>query len=182
MNALHALHSLLPGVAAVLAATRACAIDPAVPPPPAVPVPTLRLAPSMATNGSPSAITSGIPAGASRPFIPPAVRLNNPNREALDGPGLVRPGSRPRDDASAPATAPPALLRPSRAELSWRSVADALNPLAPIPPELRRVRYVHEMTRPVDHAYPRSLRDPLTPGIPRAFQDPITHEASLRLW
>ena len=180
MNALHALHALLPGVAAVLAATHACAFDPASPPPPPAPVPTLRLAPSVATNGSPAAITSGIPAGASRPFIPPAVRLNNPNREALDGPGLARPGTRQRDDASA--TASRALLRPSRAELSWRSVADTLNPLAPIPPEMRRVRYVHEMTRPVDHAYPRSLRDPLTPAIPRAFQDPITHEASLRLW
>lgn len=177
---MNALNLLLPGVAAVLAATHASAVDPGAPPPPAELVPTVRLAPSVATNGSPAAITSGIPAGASRPFMPPVIRLNNPNREALDGPSLVRPGSRPREEASASAS--PALLRPSRAELSWRSVADALNPLAPIPPEMRRVRYVHEMTRPVDHAYPRSLRDPLTPAIPRAFQDPITHEASLRLW
>lgn len=177
---MNALHLLLPGVAAVLTTAYGSTNDAAAPPRQAEPVPTLRLVPPLPPNGPQAAITSGIPAGASRPFVPPVIRLNNPNRETLDAPGIARPGTRPRDDASA--TPPPALLRPSRAELSWRSVADALNPLAPIPPEMRRVRYVHEMTRPVDHAYPRSLRDPLTPGIPRAFQDPITHEASLRLW
>lgn len=172
MNAL--LHPL-PGVAAVLAAALASASEPAGESSRARPVPSLQLALPRPTNGSAAAITSGIPAGASRPFIPPVMRLNNPIREALEGPRAARPGSRQPEASTA-------LLRPSRAELSWRSVADAFNPLAPIPPEMQRIRYAHELARPLDHAYPRSLRDPLTPGVPRAFQDPISHEASLRLW
>lgn len=128
-------------------------------------------------SGVPAASTSAVPAallqGPSRPFTSPRLQLNNPNREALEAPFRIPAG---------PSDPPPALLRPTRSGFSLRSLTDAINPLAPIPPELRKVRYQHELHRPVDHGYPRSLRDPLTPSAPRAFQDPITHEPSLRLW
>ena len=126
---------------------------------------------------APATSTSAVPAvlvpGPSRPFTTPRLQLNNPNREALEAPFRTPAG---------PADVPPALLRSTHSSFSLRSAFDAINPFAPIPPELRKVRYQHEIHRPVDHGYPRSLRDPLSPGIPRSFQDPITHEASLRLW
>ena len=118
---------------------------------------------------------AAIPNGPARPFITPRLQLNNPNRESLEAPLRA---------SAAPASPPPKgpLLRQLRTEFSFRSPLESVNPFAPIPPELKKVRYAHELNRPADHGYPMSLRDPLTPGVPRAFHDPITHEPSLRLW
>ena len=150
----------------LLGAVAAMAQSSSNPPPAPPPVP-----PTPAT----SAVQVAIPPGPSRPLVTPQLQLNNPNREALEAPFRGAPGTVPGEPSSA-------LLRQPRSSFSLRSMAEAINPLAPIPSELKKVRYAHELSRPIDHAYPRSLRDPLTPGLPRAFQDPITHEPSLRLW
>ena len=165
---------LLCAMTAQLAAQQPIKASPQGTPPTGDP-PVLRLAPPLAAAPQPGPVTSAVPVGVSRPFASPALRLNNANRDALDEPLRGRPLPRQPDPSGA-------LLRSLGGDGSWRGFVEAFNPLAPIPPEMRKVRYVHEMNRPVDHGYPRSLRDPLTPSIPRAFQDPITHEPSLRLW
>ena len=151
-------------LAASLAASVVLAQSTSAPPASPSPIPSTNLA-----------LPPAILPGPSRPFTSPRLLLNNPNREALEAP-LRSPDLNPSKPPQGP------LLRQLRSEFSLRSALESINPLAPIPPELKKLRYAHELNRPIDHGYPRSLRDPLTPSVPRAFQDPLTHEPSLRLW
>lgn len=105
----------------------------------------------------------------------PRLDLNRPNQESADARLRISPLTNAVERSGS-------ILRHLQARQTWRAAVELLDPLAPIPTELRRVSYAIDEIRPTDHSLPRSLRDRATPETPRVFNDPITHEPMLRLW
>lgn len=105
----------------------------------------------------------------------PRLDLNRPNQESADARLRINASTNGFERSGS-------ILRHFQSRQAWRAAVDLLDPLAPVPVEMRRVSYSLDEIRPIDHSLPRSLRDRATPETPRVFNDPITHEPMLRLW